>query len=97
MAGIRFDEDVINRAGWDQVPKDGLGLNVLMIGMDSMSHMMVQRILPKVYFKLKSMGARVLNGYNIVGDGTPQALIPILTGNDFYSSLLYIIRYLWRT
>ncbi|XP_060838613.1 uncharacterized protein LOC132920325 isoform X2 [Rhopalosiphum padi] len=80
MAGIRFDEDVINRAGWDQVPKDGLGLNVLMIGMDSMSHMMVQRVLPKVYSKLKSMGARVLNGYNIVGDGTPQALIPILTG-----------------
>jgi hypothetical protein len=23
----------------------------------------------------------VLNGYNIVGDGTPQALIPIFTGN----------------
>lgn len=84
MAGIRFDEDVINRAGWDQVPKDGLGLNVLMFGMDSLSHMMVQRVLPKMYSKLKSMNARVLKGYNIVGDGTPQALIPILTGNDFY-------------
>lgn len=94
MAGIRFDEDVINRAGWDQVPKDGLGLNVLMIGMDSMSNMMMQRILPKVYAKLKSMGARVLNGYNIVGDGTPQALIPILTGNDFLMSIKYIIRYI---
>ncbi|VVC43462.1 Hypothetical protein CINCED_3A003648 [Cinara cedri] len=80
MAGIRFDEDVINRAGWDRVPKDGLGLNVLMIGLDSMSHMMVQRKLPKVYSKLKSMGAHILDGYNIVGDGTPQALIPILTG-----------------
>lgn len=80
MAGIRFDEDVINRAGWDCVSKDGLGLNVLMIGLDSMSHMMVQRKLPKVYSKLKSMGAHVLEGYNIVGDGTPQALIPILTG-----------------
>ncbi|XP_025201411.1 uncharacterized protein LOC112598955 [Melanaphis sacchari] len=80
MAGIRFDEDVINRAGWDQVPKNGLGLNVLILGLDSVSHMLMQRILPKVYSKLKSMNARVLKGYNIVGDGTPQALIPILTG-----------------
>ncbi|XP_050419630.1 uncharacterized protein LOC126832759 isoform X2 [Adelges cooleyi] len=80
MAGIRFDEDVMNRAGWDRVPKDGLNLNVLMIGLDSMSHMMVQRKLPKLYAKLKSMGAHVLESYNIVGDGTPQALIPILTG-----------------
>lgn len=80
MAGIRFDEDVINRAGWDRVPKDGLGLNVLMIGLDSMSHMMTQRKLPKVYSKLMSMGAHVMEGYNIIGDGTPQALIPILTG-----------------
>lgn len=80
MAGIRFDEDVINRAGWDRVPKNGLGLNVLMFGLDSMSHMMVQRKLPKIYSKLKSMRAHILEGYNIVGDGTPQALIPILTG-----------------
>ncbi|XP_025413865.1 uncharacterized protein LOC112685993 isoform X2 [Sipha flava] len=80
MAGIRFDEDVINRAGWDRVPKDGLGLNVLMLGLDSLSNMMVQRKLPKVYSKIKSMGAHILEGYNIVGDGTPQALIPILTG-----------------
>lgn len=84
MAGIRFDEDVINRAGWDRVPKDGLSLNVLIIGLDSMSHMMVQRKLPKMYSKLKSMGAHILEGYNIVGDGTPQALIPILTGKEVY-------------
>lgn len=82
MAGIRFDEDVINRAGWDRVPKDGLGLNVLMIGFDSISNMMAQRSLPKLYSKLKSMGAHILEGYNIIGDGTPQALIPILTGKN---------------
>lgn len=89
MAGIRFDEDVINRAGWDRVGPDALGLNVLMIGLDSMSHMMVQRKLPKVYAKLKSMGAHVLEGYNIVGDGTPQALIPILTGKRNYNNYNY--------
>lgn len=90
MAGIRFDEDVINRAGWDRVPKDGLGLNVLMIGFDSLSHMMVQRKLPKLYFKLQSMGAHILEGYNIVGDGTPQALIPILTGKDVIINMLCV-------
>lgn len=26
------------------------------------------------------MNSIILNGYNIVGDGTPQALVPILTG-----------------
>ncbi|XP_050426970.1 uncharacterized protein LOC126837189 [Adelges cooleyi] len=80
MAGIRLDDDVMERTGWDHVPEDGLRLNVLIIGLDSVSHMMVQRKLPKIYAKLKSMGAYVLEGYNIVGDGTPQALIPILTG-----------------
>lgn len=90
MAGIRFDEDVINRAGWDRVPRDGLGLNVLMIGFDSLSHMMVQRRLPKLYSKLQSMGAHILEGYNIVGDGTPQALIPILTGKDFIVNMLCV-------
>lgn len=80
MAGIRYDEDVMNRAGWDRVPHDSLKLNILMIGFDSLSHMMVQRKLPKIYAKLQSMGAHILEGYNIIGDGTPQALIPILTG-----------------
>lgn len=88
MAGIRFDEDVINRAGWDRVPKDGLGLNVLMIGLDSLSNMMVQRRLPKLYSKLKLMEAHILEGYNIVGDGTPQALIPILTGKNLIIDIL---------
>jgi len=26
------------------------------------------------------VGATVLRGYNVLGDGTPQALLPILTG-----------------
>lgn len=39
------------------------------------------RKLPKLYSYLtEKLGAVVLKGYNIVGDGTPQALIPMLTG-----------------
>lgn len=39
------------------------------------------RNFPKVYdYLTNTMGAIVLEGYNIIGDGTPQAYIPILTG-----------------
>lgn len=39
------------------------------------------RKLPKTYeYLTKNLTGLVLKGYNIVGDGTPQALIPILTG-----------------
>ena len=56
----------------DQV---ALGLNVLIIGFDSASHM------TWVYdYLVDFLGAVVLEGYNIVGDGTPKALLPILTG-----------------
>nr|CDJ83583.1 Protein of unknown function DUF229 domain containing protein [Haemonchus contortus] len=41
-----------------------------------------RRKMPKTVEVLeKSLGAVVLNGYNIVGDGTPQAFIPILTAS----------------
>ncbi|XP_034484928.1 uncharacterized protein LOC117789874 [Drosophila innubila] len=55
--------------------------NVLMFGLDSMSRNSFMRKLPRSYAYLtKQLGAIVLKGYNIVGDGTPQALIPLLTG-----------------
>ena len=59
----------------------GMNLNILMIGFDSISHMTYIRKMPKTleYFR-SSMDGLILNGYNIVGDGTPQAFIPILTG-----------------
>ena len=42
--------------------------------------MSFRRKLPEtVKFLEKTLGSVVLNGYNIVGDGTPQAFIPILT------------------
>ncbi|KAL3848085.1 hypothetical protein ACJMK2_018966 [Sinanodonta woodiana] len=58
-----------------------IGLNVLIFGLDSMSHLAWQRKLPKTYSYLKdSLGSVILNGYNIVGDATTAALIPMLTG-----------------
>ncbi|CAL2038842.1 unnamed protein product [Caenorhabditis brenneri] len=54
--------------------------NVYILGFDSLSQMSFRRKLPKtVKFLEENLGSVVLNGYNIVGDGTPQALIPILT------------------
>ena len=74
-------QEVIERAAKSQRPKNWSGLSVYWFSLDSMSQMAYRRSLPKtVEFLEKKMGAIVLNGYNIVGDGTPQAFIPILTG-----------------
>ncbi|XP_001359906.2 uncharacterized protein [Drosophila pseudoobscura] len=55
--------------------------NVLMFGFDSLSRNAFMRKLPRTYeYLTKQLGATVLKGYNIVGDGTPQALVPLLTG-----------------
>lgn len=52
-----------------------------MYGFDSLSKNAFIRKLPKSYeFLINNLKADVLQGYNIIGDGTPQALIPILTG-----------------
>ena len=55
-------------------------LNILMFGFDSVSHKMWERKLPRALKKFESLGGVVLKKYNILGDGTPQALLPILTG-----------------
>ncbi|KAI3418833.1 hypothetical protein GPALN_007933 [Globodera pallida] len=56
-------------------------LNVYILSFDSLSQMSFRRNLPKTTAFLENeMKSVVFNGYNIVGDGTPQAFIPILTG-----------------
>ena len=67
----------------DTPPKrHSLQMNVLMFAMDSMSHLSYQRLLPNTYAFLRDeMKAVILNGYNIVGDATTAAMLPILTGN----------------
>ncbi|KAK2142660.1 hypothetical protein LSH36_926g00042 [Paralvinella palmiformis] len=56
-------------------------MNILMFALDSMSHMSYQRMLPKTYAYLKhTLQAITLDAYNIVGDATTAAIIPIFTG-----------------
>ncbi|XP_035734479.1 uncharacterized protein LOC118447091 isoform X2 [Vespa mandarinia] len=81
LAGVKLDFEIKRKYSWDNVPNNSLKLNVLMFGFDSLSRNTFIRKLPKTYQYLKhNLNTLVLEGYNIVGDGTPQALIPILTG-----------------
>ena len=80
-SGIAYDSTLRMRPIWNPLNKYALGYNVLMLGFDSVSRMSFIRMLPKTYeYIIKELGIVVLKGYNIVGDGTPQALLPILTG-----------------
>ncbi|RNA28216.1 DUF229 domain containing [Brachionus plicatilis] len=55
--------------------------NVMLLSYDSVSRVSFMRRLKKTYDLIeKTENFYVLTGYNIVGDGTPQALIPIFTG-----------------
>ncbi|XP_028412791.1 uncharacterized protein LOC114535693 isoform X1 [Dendronephthya gigantea] len=59
----------------------GIPLNILIIGVDSLSHANTQRRLPNVYKYLKNeLGAMFFNGHSIVGDGTTEQLTAMLTG-----------------
>lgn len=81
MIGIHKKTEVIERSKKNKLLKNTPKLNVLMFGLDSMSRLHYMRKLPKTYnYLISTLNAVVLKGYNIVGDGTPQALIPILTG-----------------
>ncbi|CAO1414781.1 unnamed protein product [Diamesa serratosioi] len=76
--GVRIDSNIIKRTKSYIRPQ---ALNVLMLGFDSLSRNAFIRKLPKTYHYLTNeLNADVLKGYNIIGDGTPQALIPLLTG-----------------
>jgi Protein of unknown function (DUF229) len=75
VIGIRKDVEIVKRK------KEVNGVNVLMFGFDSLSRNAFIRKMPKSYdYLIKELNADVLKGYNIIGDGTPQALIPLLTG-----------------
>lgn len=55
-------------------------LNIMMIGFDSISREEWLTHLPKSSsFLIKDLNSVVLNKHNIVGDGTPAALIPMFT------------------
>ncbi|XP_071085114.1 uncharacterized protein [Haliotis cracherodii] len=64
-----------------KMTKPSSNMNILILAMDSMSQLSYQRKLPLTYRYLKEeLGATVLDGYNIVGDATTAALIPMFTG-----------------
>ncbi|CAG0894699.1 unnamed protein product [Darwinula stevensoni] len=81
VAGIQKQDIKKEKIGWQYASSDGLPLNVLIWGYDSLSRNTFIRKLPLAYkYLTETLEAIVLHGYNIVGDGTPQALTPILTG-----------------
>ena len=59
----------------------GFGLDVMVLGFDSISHMTYMRLLNKTYHYFNDvMKGTILDGYNVIGDGTGHALTPMLTG-----------------
>ncbi|XP_013417413.1 uncharacterized protein LOC106178672 [Lingula anatina] len=82
LSGISFQPYLHARYKPSMLLESSMGFNVLMFGFDSVSRMTWIRNLRKSYdYFTKELGGIVLEGYNIVGDGTPQALLPILTGH----------------
>lgn len=85
LSGVLQTESIKSRP----VPEPRL--NILMFGFDSVSKMTWMRTLPETHkYFTSSLGGVVLQGYNIVGDGTPQALLPILTGNQDNCYLIHL-------
>ncbi|CAG0921824.1 unnamed protein product [Notodromas monacha] len=81
IAGGWRNEKVVSTTGWQLLSPDGLPVNVLIWGYDSISRNTFIRKLPKTYdFLIEALGGMVLKGYNIVGDGTARAIIPMMTG-----------------
>lgn len=92
-AHVRYEDEMVAKL---ETPTSDpkLGLDVVMIGLDSVSQIAWRRLLPRTYnYMVKTLGSVLMESYNIVGDGTPQALIPILTG---YNEL-ELPDCLWRT
>ncbi|KAK6194415.1 hypothetical protein SNE40_000052 [Patella caerulea] len=71
---------VFDRISKTKPGKFSTKMNVLFFGLDSMSQLSFRRKLPKTMKYLQELKSVTLNGYNIVGDATTAALIPMLTG-----------------
>ncbi|XP_059144628.1 uncharacterized protein LOC131931792 isoform X1 [Physella acuta] len=80
-AGVFYNETIRERLRTTKPPANGLGMSVAVMVFDSMSRMSWLRRMPKTRdYMVKRLGAIELKGYNIVGDATTAAMIPILTG-----------------
>ena len=86
IAQIYPQDEVYNRIKEIEVPAESTQMNVLVFVIDALSHLSWQRKLPKTYAYLKNdLDAVIMKGYNVVGDDSPAALIPILTGKSHNS------------
>lgn len=83
-AGISFDKTATVQGRTNRIKSEdkmALDLDIFILGFDSVSRMAWQRSLPRSHsYFTEKLGGVVLEGYNIVGDGTTQALLPLLTG-----------------
>lgn len=80
-SGIAVEPMVLERCHSMIKNTEDSQLDILIFGLDSVSRTSWMRQLPKSHeFIVNDLGAAVFSGYNIVGDGTPQALLPLLTG-----------------
>ncbi|CAF0741146.1 unnamed protein product [Rotaria sordida] len=78
-ASIHYNPNIRKRLA--SVKKNEDDFNVLILGLDSVSRLQFERMLPQTFdYITKELNGIVLKGYNILGDGTPQQLIPMLTG-----------------
>ena len=74
---------IVRKKSVKSLPIAAQPLNVLMVGYDTMSRVSWIHNLAKTHkYFVDVLGGSVMEGYNIVGDGTPQALLPILTGKN---------------
>jgi hypothetical protein len=64
----------------DPLKKPGIPLNILVLGIDSLSYANTIRKLPKVVEFLKENNAQFFSGHTVVGDGTTPQLTAMLTG-----------------
>ncbi|GFN95077.1 hypothetical protein PoB_002158300 [Plakobranchus ocellatus] len=81
-SGIYYSDDRAKRSENADPLNDGFqGMNIAILGFDSMSRMSWHRRLKETrsYFK-DTLGAIELESHNIVGDGTTAVMFPMLTG-----------------
>ena len=90
------DDSVVKEFFLQVVPRDnlvkrkplkrapGIPLNILIIGVDSLSHANAKRKLPRIYkFLEEELGSYIFQGHTVTGDGTTEQLTPMLTGLRF--------------
>ena len=103
---IRNDKKIRQRLA--TVRKQNDDLNILILGLDSISRLQYERMLPKTHAHIKKLNGTILKGYNILGDGTPAQVIPMLTGmlerelpstlhRDANGSFVDVYPFIWNT